>query len=130
MVEASSTPGDALITTEVHRGAAVVRCSGEVDMTSAGALRETIGDLLGRRPAALLIDLTGVRFFGSTGISALVAAQEQADAGGVPLVVVATTRPVLRPLQVTTVDRILTLHPSVDEALDAVVPVRAAAIKA
>lgn len=127
MAEASSTPDAALIITEFHRGAPVLRCSGEIDMTSAAVLREAIGGLLDRRPPALVIDLTGVGFFGSTGISALVAAQERADRGGVLLVVVATTRPVLRPLQVTAVDRILTVHSSVDRALDALVPQRAQA---
>jgi anti-anti-sigma factor len=112
----------AVLTTGVRRGATVLSCSGEVDMTSVVALRTEVGAVLDRRPPALVIDLVGVRFFGSSGISALVAAQEHANRAGVPLGVVAVGRPVLRPLEATTVDRVLTLFASVDEAVDAMVP--------
>jgi len=121
MSEASSTSGAAAITTESRRGASVLRCSGEVDMTSAASLRSAIGSLIASRPPALVIDLVDVDFFGSAGISALIAAQEQADRVGVPLAVAASSRPVLRPLEVTTVDLLLALHPSVDEAVTATI---------
>jgi anti-anti-sigma factor len=119
MSEAPGTPDAAAITTGSRRGASILRCSGEVDMTSAASLRSAITALLASRPPALVIDLVDVAFFGSAGISALIAAQDQADRAGVPLAVAASGRPVLRPLEITTVDLILTLHPSVDEALTA-----------
>ena len=90
-------------------------------MTSAASLRSAIGSLIASRPPALVIDLVDVDFFGSAGISALIAAQEQADRVGVPLAVAASGRPVLRPLEVTTVDLLLALHPSVDEAVTATI---------
>ena len=122
MFEEPGMSADAVVTTGVRRGATILSCSGEVDMTSVAALRTRIEESLVRRPPALVIDLLGVRFFGSSGISALVAAQEQANREGVSLGVVAVGRPVLRPLEATTVDRVLTLFTSVDEAVDAMVP--------
>ncbi|HEX6346260.1 STAS domain-containing protein [Umezawaea sp.] len=120
MSEASA----ATITIGARRGVVVLRCSGEVDMTSAVALRDAIDKAFTDDPPALVIDLVDVVFFSSPGISALIAAQGRADAAGVALAVAAASRSVLRPLEVTTVDLILTLRPSVDEALAALVSVR------
>ncbi|HWO63900.1 MAG TPA: STAS domain-containing protein [Umezawaea sp.] len=120
----SEAPDAAVITTGSRWGASVLRCSGEVDMTSAASLRSAISTVLASRPRALVIDLVDVAFFGSAGISALIAAQEQADRAGVPLAVAASGRPVLRPLEITTVDLFLALHPSVDEAVTATVQPR------
>ncbi len=125
MSEASTKSDAAAITTGFRRGASIVRCAGEVTMASAATLRETLEKLVADHPPVLVVDLGDVGFFGSSGISALVAAQERADRAGVLLAVVAGGRPVLRPLEVTTVDRVLTLYPSVDEALDALDPVTA-----
>ncbi|HWO61861.1 MAG TPA: STAS domain-containing protein [Umezawaea sp.] len=122
MFEEPVMSADAVITTGVRRGATVLSCSGEVDITSVAALRAKVDESLASRPPALVIDLLEVRFFGSSGISALVAAQEHANRVGVPLGVVAAGRPVLRPLEATTVDRVLTMFTSVDAAVAAMLP--------
>jgi len=118
MSDDSTTPPVAVITTDYQRGASVLRCAGELDMTSAPELHEAADLLLAHRPPALVIDLTDVRFLGSAAISALVATQQNADRDGITLAVVATSRAVLRPLEATHIDQVLALYATVDEAVD------------
>ena len=49
----------------------------------------------------LVIDLSGVQFLGSAGLAVLVETQKSSRAREVPLSLIATTRAVTRPLEVT-----------------------------
>lgn len=118
MPEESAMPDVAVFTTDVLRGVSVVHCSGEIDMTTTPALRDAVDLLLDQRPPALVIDLGSVRFLGSSGIAVLVATAQAVERTGVVLAVVATTRAVLRALEMTGVDTLLTLYATVDEAVD------------
>jgi anti-anti-sigma factor len=53
----------------------------------------------------------------SSGVNALVRARERAERLGGSIHVVTTSRPVIRVLQVTQLDRLLAVVPSVDDAL-------------
>lgn len=55
-------------------GAEVLVVSGEVDLLSAGILETAIAAALGRGPALLVIDLTGVSFLASVGMTVLLKA--------------------------------------------------------
>ncbi|MEV6876693.1 STAS domain-containing protein [Amycolatopsis sp. NPDC051128] len=68
----------------------VVTVRGELDMATAPRLRARIGDLALAREQLLVVDLTGVTFCDSSGISALIAAVNVAAAAeaGVALVAV------------------------------------------
>lgn len=50
----------------------VVQLVGELDLTTADALREAIGALLGRNPCDVLLDLSNLRFCDVEGVRALV----------------------------------------------------------
>ncbi|WP_170211982.1 STAS domain-containing protein [Saccharothrix australiensis] len=89
----------------------VVSVAGEVDMDTAPRARAAL-----QHPAAVVLDLDEVTFFGSAGIQLLVDAHAMVE----DLAVVATRRPVLRPLEVTGLTEHLALCPSVDAALDRV----------
>ena len=94
---------DALtLTTRTGReGAVTVSVAGEVDTFTAPTLRSAVDAELVRRPPELVLDLRGVRFLGSAGLAVLVETQKSADARGIVLRLIATTRPVTRPLEVT-----------------------------
>ena len=77
---------------------AVVHVTGEVDMATEATLRATVADAVSTGPAALVLDLTGVIFFASSGLHVLVDVQHEATARGLDLLVAADTRAVLRPL--------------------------------
>ncbi|MFC0437691.1 STAS domain-containing protein [Kutzneria buriramensis] len=70
---------------------------------------------LGRPPVVL--DLTGVTFLASMGLSLLAEHHDQCAEFGSRLVVVATERVVLRPIQITGLDGLVTIVPTVQAAL-------------
>ncbi|QQQ80110.1 STAS domain-containing protein [Saccharothrix sp. 6-C] len=94
----------------------VVAVSGELDMDTTSEVRATVVSGLVERPSALVLDLSGVIFFSSAGLSLLLEVRRLVDT----LAVVATRRAVLRPIQLTSLGQLLTVFPSVDEALAAV----------
>lgn len=53
-------------------GAATVAVRGEIDTASVGFLSARLADVVGRRPARLVIDLTEVSFLDSSGLHAFV----------------------------------------------------------
>ena len=82
-------------------GAVTVSAAGEVDTFTAPMLQAALEIQLERQPPELVLDLRGVRFLGSAGLALLVETQKAADARDIRLLLIATTRPVTRPLQVT-----------------------------
>jgi anti-sigma B factor antagonist len=88
-----------------------------VDMLSAPQLSEAICDALGQAPAGLIVDLTNVEFLASVGMSVLVAARQAADAISVRFGIVADGAATSRPIRLLGIDRILTLYPTLDDAL-------------
>lgn len=95
------------------RDTPVVTAIGEVDEETAPALHERIAACVAERPRRLIIDLTGVTFLSSAGLHVLVQANVQTPRLGV----VAADRATLRPLQLTGLDRILALYPSLEQAM-------------
>lgn len=96
--------------------AEMLAVSGEVDHTTIAELREEIDRCLKGAPPMFVLDLTGVSFFSSVGLSALVATKDSAGQNTV-FRVVANHRAVLRPLKATALDEVLSVFPSVDEAV-------------
>ena len=88
-----------------------------VDMLSTPRMSEAICDALGKAPAGLIVDLTGVHFLASVGMSVLVAAQEAADAMSVRFGIVAEGAATSRPIRLLGIDAILTLYPTLGDAL-------------
>ena len=74
---------------------------GEVDTFTAPVLRASLDTQLEQQPTALVIDLCGVQFLGSAGLAVLVETQKSARSRDVGLRLVANTRAVTRPLEVT-----------------------------
>jgi anti-anti-sigma factor len=108
--------------------AQVVRAVGEVDVQTVGALAEQLDDAV-RAAAAdegvVIIDLCGVTFFGSNGLGELVACRQRCAKAGVALRIVADNRSVLRSIEITNVDRVLLVCPTVESALaDACDPIK------
>ncbi|WP_067815493.1 STAS domain-containing protein [Nocardia inohanensis] len=96
-------------------GIAVVTAVGEIDINSAPELRTVLDAAVG--PASdTIVDLSGVQFLGSVGLSVLLAAVEQADPGRVRVVASLQAR---RPIEVTGLDQVLDLYDTVESALAA-----------
>ncbi len=90
-----------LMTRTGRDGTVTVSVAGEVDTFTAPPLRSALNAELERRPPELVLDLRGVRFLGSAGLVVLVETKKSAGARDIVLRLIATTRPVTRPLEVT-----------------------------
>ncbi len=101
---------------EWHDQTAVLAVSGEIDMVTAPQLQNELSRALEKEPATLVVDLTEVGFFASAGLSALVAAYQQAREHTAVRVVAATSA-TTRPLQVTALDRKIPVYASLEQAL-------------
>ncbi len=89
-------------------GVTVVKVTGCVDLATAPALASTLDC---RPRTGLVVDLTGVEFMDSTGISALLTAQKAAAA-----VLVVTAGPVAELLELTAMGEIFPITESVAQA--------------
>lgn len=98
-------------------GGVVVRVVGEIDMVTSPRLQTVISEQVAARPTAVVLDLDGTTFLGSSGLAVLVEADEEAREVGVRFAVSASTRDVLRPLEATGLTELMEVHPDVAAAL-------------
>ena len=110
-------PSNATVGLERVGPTMLIHVAGEVDMASEELLRKHLSDAMDEEPAALVLDLAEVTFFASAGLHVLVDAHHDATARGLALRVVANSRVVLRPMQITGADQLVTVVASVDQAL-------------
>ena len=96
----------------------VVRVAGEVDMSHEEELRRELRTAVAADSKGIVVDLTECEFIDSTGIRALLLSREaQRSEGEVDrLVVAASTEQILRILSVMGVDKVIPIHPTVEEA--------------
>jgi anti-sigma B factor antagonist len=94
---------DELITLTVATTDDVARVgtAGEVDSSSAPLLHAELDRVLDAGVRELTVDLDGVTFLDSAGLCALAAVHRRAAAQGVRLRILASTRAVIRPMQIT-----------------------------
>lgn len=99
-------------------GVSVIRAVGEVDQLTAPELGEALTGAFQGSAAAVLLDLMGITFMGSAGLAVLVEAAGQAQKVSRQLMLIADSPPVLRPLSLTGLDTVLTVHATEQAALD------------
>lgn len=93
----------------------VARVTGELDMATAPRLEEDIASL--GPVTRLVIDLSHCTFLDSAAVRLLTTIARDARRRGGSVAVVATDSGVLRVLEITAVDTMLAIHPTVDDAL-------------
>jgi anti-sigma B factor antagonist len=99
-------------------GLPVVAAPAEIDSTTAGQLRMVLLRTAARRPAAVVVDMTRTRFCDSAGLTVLVRAHQRAVADGGELrVVIPGGGAVARVFAITSLDRVIPVFGSLDEAL-------------
>ena len=114
-------PGNDPLATSVsyEDGIAVLAVSGEVDLATVPAFEAAIAEALAHKPTALIVDLSAVDFLASAGLQSLVATHESVSIQAA-FAVVADGPATSRPIELTGLDQILALHPTVAEAVAAV----------
>ena len=110
---------DPITTSVAHReGVAVVSIGGEIDLSTAPAFEAVIAEALEEDPPALVVELSEVIFMASVGLRILAATQEKVGKS-IQLAVVADNTAASRPMQLTGLDKLISLYPTLDEALTA-----------
>ena len=96
-------PSSELVTIDVSVAgpAIIVTAAGEVDSTSAPVLRQHLDALLDGEVGELTVDLRQVSFLDSAGLCVLATAHRRAVRQDVRMRVLASSRAVIRPLQIT-----------------------------
>ncbi|WP_028661845.1 STAS domain-containing protein [Saccharomonospora saliphila] len=98
--------------------AVLARVSGEVDLLSAPELRRWVQDNVGDTDG-LVLDLDGISFLGSAGLSVLAELSEMAAHDKLTWAIVATKRVVLRPLEATGLVAQMPVYESDSDAVSA-----------
>ena len=98
---ADDAPFQVTLVEGAEPGQLVARVSGELDAAGNPLLQATLLQALRKAERVLTIDLSGVTFFGSAGVTALVWVSQHTEAAGKHVRVVATSRIVTGPLELT-----------------------------
>ncbi|MFF9765233.1 STAS domain-containing protein [Streptomyces sp. NPDC053086] len=88
----------------------VLEIIGELDYSNATELREQLATLTLRPGQRLVLDLAGMEFCDSSGISALIAARNHAHAAEADIALAAVPAHTLRVLRIVGLDQIFPLH--------------------
>ena len=116
-----SVLGVSATTTQVGADAYVVSVSGELDVATAGRLREEL-DLTAERGARrVIVDLIGLTFIDSVALGVLTEGAQRLRADGGVCVVVSQDPRILRVFQITGLDRIFRIERSLAEAVEEVI---------
>ncbi|MFJ3714394.1 STAS domain-containing protein [Streptomyces sp. NPDC090057] len=98
-----------------HRDATagpVLYVAGELDHAQAAMLRQELDSLTLRPGQCLDIDLSGLEFCDSTGITVLLSARQQAEAADAGIVLTAVPPHLLRILTIVGLDQVFTIRPA------------------
>jgi anti-anti-sigma factor len=107
---------------EVRPDAVVVRAKGELDSNTVGELTAHLDaglhDAANHASRLLIIDLQALTYFGSAGLNAVLDCHGQALQAGTSVRVVAESDLVVRPIEVTNLDSVFELYPTLSAALE------------
>ena len=95
----------------------VVTVRGEIHVSTASEFARCLEKTTERAPSALVLDLTGVEFIDSTGLSVLLNAQRTVTLRGGRLAIAVSNPTVLRLFEITRLDSTFDLLPTREEAL-------------
>ena len=87
-------------------------------MATAPSLEQALLDATEDRTDEVIVDLTGCNFFDSTGLHALLATRERLERSNRPLALVLSNPSVLKVFQITGLDELFEIYPSLGTAVD------------
>ncbi|MET9444360.1 STAS domain-containing protein [Streptomyces sp. NPDC006610] len=105
------------ITTRDATTGPLLHITGELDYNSAAELRDLLTRLAINPGQRLILDLGGMEFCDSSGLTALIAARNIAHAAGADIALAAVPAPTLRVLHMVGLDQLFALHPDSDAAM-------------
>jgi anti-sigma B factor antagonist len=90
-------------------GTTLIVLRGDLDLGTAPSLRETLIEVIDEG-ARIVIDMEALEFLDSAGLGILVGGLKRARSAGGELELVCSNGEVLRPLEITGLDRVFTIH--------------------
>ena len=97
----------------------VLDVAGEVDLSTAPALRSRIDAVVEEGGRRLVVDLSDVSFMDSSGLSVLVTGFKGMREAGGDMTVVCPNAAIAKVFSITGLDRVFPIHPSLVEAIGA-----------
>jgi anti-sigma B factor antagonist len=97
---------------------AVIRVAGEIHATTAPEFSERLNRVIANGKTAVALDLTGVEFIDSTGLSVLLNGLRRVTRARGTMVIACANPTVLRLFEITKLDSTFEILPSCDEAID------------
>jgi anti-sigma B factor antagonist len=113
----SDPAGFEIIDSDIDETTSVVSVRGELDLTTAPRLKWMLHDLLETGRANQVVDLTETTFMDSTALGVLVGVNRSL-AEGMRLVIVCSRPNVLKIFELSGMDGVFTIVPTLDEALE------------
>jgi anti-sigma B factor antagonist len=104
------------VTIRPGRGCTVVRVAGELDLDSAPELRAGLRQAVDDGGDTVVLDLAGVRFMDSSGLGMIVLTYKELQARSGRLCLAAVQPFVLKVLELTSVDSLVSIYDSVEAA--------------
>ena len=109
----------ALTSAYLGGNAYVVSVTGDLDLATAPQLRDELARAVAEGGTEIVVDLVRVPIVDSVALGVLVEASKRTKARGGVLRVVCDDRRIARIIEITGLDRVLRLHPTLREALEA-----------
>jgi anti-sigma B factor antagonist len=111
-----------LSTSDQGGGVATVAVAGEVDLSTAPALKQALLETIEGGSRKVLVDLSHATFIDSTTLGVLMGAVKRLRPAGGELAIACNDPNIRKIFEITLLDRIFEIYPSLDEALLALSP--------
>ena len=109
------------ITTEqLGDDAYVIALSGEVDLYTAPEFKQQLLDVIGKGAKDVVVDFSNTTFIDSTTLGVLVGGVKRLRANDGQLSLVCSDRNITKIFEITGLDRVFTIYPTRDEAIQQV----------
>ncbi|MET9498328.1 STAS domain-containing protein [Streptomyces sp. NPDC006552] len=111
---------DRTLTTDHHQhasGAVIVTVTGELDHHTASELTQVVQEISFAPDTPVVIDMTGLTYCDSTGITVLITAHNRAEQARSPLVLAGLNKDLRHVLRIVGLDQIFTFQPTADDAV-------------
>jgi anti-sigma B factor antagonist len=99
-------------------GMNVFELTGSLDIATSPTVRASLIEASERGDHRIIVDLTRVEFLDSTGLGALIGAQRRATEFGGDVRLVVKEGQILRLLRITGLLRVLSVYPTLDDAIN------------
>jgi anti-sigma B factor antagonist len=105
------------LTIDVKRdeGTTLLVLRGDLDLSTAPQLRESLVEVIDGGSRRIVIDMEALDFLDSAGLGILVGGLKRARTHGGELELVCSSRAVLKPIEITGLDRVFTIHRGRDD---------------